>query len=298
MKFRKYLSLVLLGATVAFSAACPMAAAAAEPSAPEVTIGTVEVGEVSMDYCKFGTGERVFVILPGLSIHAVTPSGEAVAQAYAAFAEDYTVYLFDRRTNVPEHYTVEDMAADTAAVMRELGIAHAAVFGASQGGMIAETIALDAPELVDELILASTCPRHNETLDAAEQRWVKLAEEGRGYDLNADFADSLYGAETLKQYRDVLLAGGEGITDEELARFVLLAENMHEFDVLDRLGELQCRTLILGCEGDKVMTAEASRELNEAIPGSECYIYGDEYGHAVYDEAPDYRDRILEFLAG
>ena len=38
----------------------------------------------------------------------------------------------------------------------------------------------------------------------------------------------------------------------------------------------------------------ASEELSKAL-GWELFLY-DDYWHAVYDEAPDYRDRMLDFL--
>ena len=48
-------------------------------------------------------------------------------------------------------------------------------------------------------------------------------------------------------------------------------------------------------EGDKVVTADASREIADRL-GCELYLYPDSYGHCVFDEAPDYKDRILNFL--
>jgi pimeloyl-ACP methyl ester carboxylesterase len=53
-------------------------------------------------------------------------------------------------TTVP--YQLSDMAADTAGVLKELGIQRAHVVGASMGGMIAQQLAIDRPDL-----LASLC---------------------------------------------------------------------------------------------------------------------------------------------
>ena len=110
----------------------------------------------SMDYFRFGSGDRAFVILPGLSIQSVLLSKEAVAQGYASLAEYYTIYVFDRREDLPDPYTVEDMAEDTAEAMKELGLKDTFLFGASQGGMMAQVIAIRHPELVAKLVLGST----------------------------------------------------------------------------------------------------------------------------------------------
>jgi 3-oxoadipate enol-lactonase len=55
-------------------------------------------------------------------------------------------------------FGVADMAADVAAVLADARIARAHVLGASLGGMIAQELAVDHPELVDRLVLVSTTP--------------------------------------------------------------------------------------------------------------------------------------------
>ena len=50
------------------------------------------------------------------------------------------------------------MAADALQVLDEAGVAHAHVLGASLGGMIAQEVAVAAPERVDRLVLCCTTP--------------------------------------------------------------------------------------------------------------------------------------------
>ncbi len=59
---------------------------------------------------------------------------------------------------MPEEYSVYDMAEDTEKAMDELGLAGAIIYGVSQGGMIAQVIALKRPDLVSRLVLCSTAP--------------------------------------------------------------------------------------------------------------------------------------------
>jgi pimeloyl-ACP methyl ester carboxylesterase len=61
-----------------------------------------------------------------------------------------------RPVEVP--YTLDDMADDTVALMTELGIDRAHLVGASMGGMIAQTIAIEHPSRVRSLtsIMSST----------------------------------------------------------------------------------------------------------------------------------------------
>jgi pimeloyl-ACP methyl ester carboxylesterase len=64
----------------------------------------------------------------------------------------------ERGDEVVVPYLLEDMAADAAAVLDYLGLAAAHVVGVSMGGMIGQTMALEAPERVLSLtsIMAST----------------------------------------------------------------------------------------------------------------------------------------------
>ncbi len=58
---------------------------------------------------------------------------------------------------------------------------------------------------------------------------------------------------------------------------------------------MKCQTFVIGSEGDRVATAQASNEIARAL-GCKKYIYDKSFGHAVYDEAPDYKKRCLNFL--
>ena len=266
-----------------------------EKEVEEVAVKTVSDGTMEMDYCVFGSGDRSFVIIPGLSVHSVMGSADAIAGAYSDFTDDYTVYVFDRAKNIQEGYTVRDMADDTAAAMEALGLSAADVFGASQGGMIAQYLAIDHPELVNKLILGSTLAKPNDTFQAVAGEWITLAEEKDETGLLESFVDSVYSEATLKDYRDTLISSNRGITDEEYERFLILTKACLSFDSSAELSKIQCPVLVLGCEGDQVVTAEGSRQLAEALD-CELYLYEDSYGHGVYDEAPDYRQRCLDFL--
>ena len=94
---------------------------------------------------------------------------------------------------------------------------------------------------------------------------------------------------------DYFLDLSKDITDEEFERFVLLAKASDGFDIYDRLNMIKADTLVIGSLGDNVLGAEASVELAEKL-GCESFMYGKEFGHCVYDEAPDYRQRLIRFF--
>lgn len=264
-----------------------------------VVLGTVTADDFSMDYMKFGHGDKTMVIIPGLSVDSVMKYFEAVAGAYAQLTDDFTIYLLDRRKDLPAAYSIQDMADDTATAINKLGLSDIYLFGASQGGMISMVIALDHPDLVNKLILGSTAAAvDQEHYDDVISGWVELAAEGDAESLYLAFGEALYPPEVYEQSKDLLIQSAAGVTQEDLDRFVILAGSIDGFDVSGRIEEITCPVLVLGSEDDQVLGGEASEAIYEALsshPDCELYMYNG-YGHAVYDLAPDYRERMTEFF--
>ncbi|MBR5975726.1 MAG: alpha/beta hydrolase [Clostridiales bacterium] len=297
------------------------------------TIKTVKTSEFEMDYFHFGNGPRTAVILPGISVKSVMDSADAVVKQYAIWEEEFTTYLFDRRKDLPDHYTIADMARDTAAAMRELGLSNVCLFGASQGGMIALALTIDNPDLVGKLALGSTTARvtsaptsenhdetpgslpadntdtigyfdvpenSDETSDAAGSisSWVDLARSGDARALYREFGKRIYPQALFEQYKDVLEGLGNFVTKEDLDRFITIAEGTDGFDVSASLVKITCPVLILGSNDDEVIPPACSFELKEGLTSSsDCKLYMyDGCGHAAFDTAPDYQKRLLDFF--
>ncbi len=265
---------------------------------PSYTAASVETDGFSMDYLRFGSGKETLVILPGLSVQSVMGSADAVVQAYGMFSDRYTVYLFDRRSDIPDIYTVDGMARDTAAAFRSLGISDACVFGASQGGMIAIEIAADHPDLVRKLILGSTSASVSSDGTGALENWVALAEACDAEALYLAFGESIYPKGLFEASRELLTEAAKTVTDRDLRRFVIMARGMDGLDLRERLASVFCPVLVIGDRDDRVLGPEASERIYSLLRDhtrAELYMY-EGYGHAAYDTAPDYRERMAAFL--
>ena len=263
-----------------------------------IPIERVECQDFAMEYFRFGTGVRTLVILPGLSVQSVMGSADAVAQAYDALAQDYTIYLFDRRETLPDPYSVEEMARDTAEAMLALGLKDVYLFGASQGGMMALVIAIDYPELVKKLVLGSTSAHVLPEQFRSIERWIALAEANDPVGLYLSFGEKIYPPAVFAQFREALIAAGKTVTAEELRRFIILARGIEGFDVSNRVSEIQCPVLAIGVFEDAVLDSDATMEIAEKLdlkPDFRLYLYTG-YGHAAFDTAPDYRERIKRFF--
>lgn len=262
--------------------------------------GVVTLDDMTMPYAAFGRGPRTLVMLPGLSDGLATVRGKALllASSYTDLLDDFTVYLFSRRDDLPRGHSIRDMADDQARAMEALGLSAAGVLGVSQGGMIAQYLATDHPGLVSGLVLAVTAPYANDLACENVRRWKDMANRGDHRAFMVDTAEKSYSARRLSSYRlayPVLRLVGR--PRDGYRRFLANAEAILHFDARDVLGGISCPTLVIGGADDHIVGAEASRKLHEGIRESQLHLY-EGLGHAAYEEAPDFNDRIRAFLTG
>lgn len=153
--------------------------------------------------------------------------------------------------------STREMARDAAA---RLGGARAHVLGESLGGMIATWLAVDAPALVDRLVLCSTLPRAS-----MSARRV------------------LRGLPLLRRAR-------------RLSPFHLLAAARH--DACAHLRQIRAPTLVLCGAHDRLLTPASQRALLGAIPDATFEVIA-RAGHAITDDAPEATaERALAFWQG
>lgn len=262
------------------------------------TVDRVILSGFEMEYVRFGSGENTLVILPGLSVQSVIPSAAAIEAQYEIFSEDFTVYLFDRRTDLPEVYSIFDMADDTVKAIKALGLSDICIFGASQGGMIAQVTALYYPRLIKKIALGSSACRINRKSVLVIEEWINLAKEEKALDLYLSFGEKVYPKAVFDKYRDAFTDISKTVTRNDLSRFVILASGTVDFDIKDRLGDISCPVLAIGDKSDAVLGAKAAEEIAEAMNGNpdfRMYLY-DGFGHAAYDTAPDYKKRLFDFF--
>lgn len=126
-----------------------------------------EVGDVRLAYRRFGkVGAPPLICLQ----HFTGTMDNWDTVHTNRLARDRPVVLVDYRGvgrstgNTPD--SMQGLARDIIAFSRGLGTQHVDIFGFSIGGMVAQQIALDAPELVRRLILVGTGPSGGEGMAA------------------------------------------------------------------------------------------------------------------------------------
>ena len=248
------------------------------------------------DYISFGSGRDVLIMLPGVGDGFKTAKGMAVPFAfmYRMFAVSFRVYVFSRRNDLPDGFTSADMADDLSNIMDALDIGAAHIFGVSQGGMIAQQMAIRHPEKVKSLVLAVTAARPTRIMREALESWLLMAERNDYKGIMLDTAERSYTGTYLERGKRMnkLIALAKPKSYE---RFRILCESCLSHDVYEDLPEIRCPVYIIGASLDRVLGPEASAEMHEAIPGSEIYMF-EGYSHGVYEQAKDFNEMALRWL--
>ena len=258
---------------------------------------TVRIPAGEMPCAAFGSGSRTMVILPGLGDGLKSVRGMALplAALYRAFVKDFRVLVLSRVIPQAENTTTRDMAAQVAQALENLQVKKASVVGVSMGGMIAQHLAADFPELVDKLVLTATCPCPNPILTEAVEGWMDMARRGDHRSLMVDNGRRIYSDGYLKKNGWMFPVTALFTKPKSYEQFLVLTEACRIHDARERLASITAPTLVIGGEQDKCLGGDASRELAAAIGGARLKMYP-QYGHGCYEEAADFRQTVLDFL--
>ena len=259
--------------------------------------GTLYMDGTTMDFIRFGSGDKILVMPPGLGDGLRSMKGTALPMAlmYREFTKDFTVYAFSRKNSLPEGYTTRDMARDQAQAMEQLGIAQADIFGVSMGGMIAQHLAADYPEKVNRLVLTVTSSQPNPILTQSVDEWVRFAKSGDHTALMESNVRRIYSEGYYRKNKWLVPIMGKLTKPKSYARFLVQADACLTHHAHESLGLIQAPTLVIGGEKDVTLGGDASRKIAAAIPGAELKMY-EQWGHGLYEEAKDFNQIVLAFL--
>ena len=257
----------------------------------------LEYENTTVDYISFGEGKEDLIFIPGLGEGLNSINGFAVpfSLMYKIYAKDYRVHVFSRRKEMPEDFSTEDMANDIIKHMEELNIEKAHIVGVSQGGMIAEHIAINAPEKVNKLVLVVTVARKNKILEETVKNWIELGKVQDYKAIMIDTAEKSYTGDYLEKNRKLYKVFGMLEKNATFDRFLIEAKACLTHNAYSKLNKITAPTLIIGARKDLALGIEGSEELANKINGSELYIY-EEYSHGVYEQAKDFNKRVIAYL--
>ena len=249
------------------------------------------------DAVSFGSGKENLVMIPGLGDGITTVRGKALLGSllYRRYGKKYKVTIISRKNALESDATTESMARDQYYAMQALGIEKAHIMGVSMGGMIAQHLAADHPEMVDKLILVVTGPNAGTLAQENIGRWIGFAEMGAFLGLMIDITEKAHPEKYLKKRRPLYPYMGSAAKKLDIDRFTIQARACVSHNAMDRLEKIQAPTLVIGGGKDRTLGEEGSQLLHRYICGSVLKIYEDQ-GHALYEDEPDFHKTVLSFL--
>lgn len=235
------------------------------------------------------------------------------------------VLCFDQRgvghSQLASDYSVRLMAGDAIAVARAAGLGtHYDVAGFSLGGLVAQQFVFDAPELVRKLALCSTSPGGKDVADFVSTDFFEVFN---------DYADPLPEDAPLKHRNQREAARRRaaatffvaGLPRPWVADRVKIFQKMVDVFVdnsivhrpaagirgqknavvnfnagYERLGRVECPTLILHGDVDPVLDPQCASKLLNAIPGASILLLAGVGHHAYLQEPLEWLNALLSFF--
>lgn len=176
-------------------------------------------------------------------------------------------------------YSVSDMAGDGRALLDHLGLAAAHVVGISMGGMIAQTMAIEAPSRVLSLTsIMSTTGRRTVGWQSPELLATLLVPRRGGkeaYIASNAAVWNLIGSPDFPVEPDVLRRRGENTFDRGVSASGVLRQMLAILTQPNRtlmLRNLRVPTLVIHGLADKMVHVSGGRATASAIPGAELLL--------------------------
>lgn len=256
---------------------------------------TLQLENTTVDCIQFGKGKKQLIMIAGLGDGLKTVKGMALPFSimYSKYTKEYTVTVISRNNTLKENDTTKEMAIDLKKVMDCLEIKKADIIGVSQGGMIAQHLAVLYPKCINKLVLVVTVPYSNEMTKQLISNWIQYVENNNYKQLMDENVRMMYTDKYYQSNKWMIPFVSKFSKPKSFERFIIMAKACitHDCDVTS----IQVPTFIIGGKCDQVVGIEGSIELHNKIKNSKLLIY-DKYGHALYEEAKDFNDQILKFL--
>ncbi len=165
------------------------------------------------------------------------------------------------------------------------------IMGISYGGEVAIQYALAHPSRVRRLILANTCGRTSPWLKKIGDGWNEVAKTGIGYAYYLTTIPVIYSTQFFEE-RAAWMEGREGFLTQHFSKpevlqaLIRLTDSSVTYNVVDRLQEIACPTLIISSSEDALVPPTEQQLLHQKIKGS-VYVTINGSGHASMYEAPE-----------
>jgi len=266
---------------------------------------TISASGVSFAYRELGPKTEVPLIL---LTHLAAVLDNWDPRVVDGLAARHRVIAFDNRGvgassgKTPD--TIQAMADDAVTFIRALGLERVDVLGFSMGGMIAQVIAANEPQLVRKLILAGTGPAGGVGIDKVTRlshldtvRALATLQDPKQF---LFFTRTANGRRAGKQFLGRLK---ERTADRDKA--ISLGTYLTQLKAIHRWGRatpadlstIRQPVLVANGDSDRMVPTSNSADLAQRLPDSELVIYPDAGHGGIFQFHDEFVAKALEFLA-
>lgn len=269
----------------------------------------IPIRDVSLFVKVMGHGDALVLMHGGPGLDHTTLS------SLEPLADRFTLIFYDHRANgrstgQTSAMTWDNLTADAEALRYSLGFERWAVLGHSFGGQVAIEYALRYPDRVSRLLLLDTCGDvwwyeegaarmlkkrgYSDAIAAGAWRFFNgdmRPEEARG--LVMKFMRAYFYRFRLRDLPHAMISGSR-IRMRPEAMVHGFGTLMKEWNVMDRLGEIDIPTLVLGGRFDFIFPPEHQAILADRIPDSRLEII-EGAGHLAHAERAE---EVIDIVGG
>jgi 3-oxoadipate enol-lactonase len=215
----------------------------------------------------------------------------------AAFKDRYRILNYDMRGHGQSAapagpYTLDMLADDVVALMKELRIERATFMGLSIGGMIGQTLALRQTKLFDKMVLADTS--HAQPAEAIKQ-WEDRIRVAQTQGMKALvpgtmerwFTPSFRASPQAKKIAEL-------IANTPVAGYVGCGQAIMKLNTTGRLKEIRLPVLAITGEADP--SAPGTRHIGETVPGARLVMIPQAAHIANVEQAATFNQALGNFL--
>ena len=280
-----------------------------DPSGPATSYAAaptrrVTVGGTTYAYRELGPEGGVPIVF---FVHLAATLDNWDPRIVDPIARDHHVIAFDQAgvggsTGTVPH-TVEEMARDAHSFITALGHDRVEVFSFSLGGMVAQALVLEHPELVRRLVLTGTGPKGGEGIDKVARTTyfdmlratLHRADPKEFLFFERDDAGKAAGRAFIERL-------AERTSDRDAAirvpafRAQLAAIKRWGRGTPDDLSVITQPTLIANGDHDRMVPSVLSEDLHHRIAGSELIIYPDSGHGGIFQYHDRFAPVAVEFF--
>ena len=265
---------------------------------------TIDAGGVQFAYRELGPSTGVPVVF---LTHLAAVLDNWDPRVVDGIAAKHRVITFDNRgvgaSSGSTPKTIEEMASDAVTFIRALGLDQVDLFGFSMGGMIAQVIAQQQPQLVRKMIIAGTGPAGGEGIENVTR--ISYFDTARGLLTRQDPKQFLFFTRTPSgRQAGKAVPGTAGGTHRDRDKAISVRSFRAQLKAIHRWGQqkpadlasIHQPVLVMNGESDRMVPSKNTVDLDRQLPNSQLVLYPDAGHGGVFQFHEDFVKRALEFL--